>query len=72
MPDFAYQDPFPLGADETEYECLTTEHVSTSEFEGRPILKIAPEGLALLANEEMKAINFTLRPSHLAQVAAIL
>ena len=72
MPDFTYQDPFPLGADETEYECISTAHVSVSEFEGDPILKIAPEGLALLANEAMKAINFTLRPSHLAQVAAIL
>ena len=72
MSEFAYQDPFPLGPDTTEYECLTTGHVSASEFEGKPVLKVAPEGLALLANEAMKAINFTLRPSHLAQVAAIL
>jgi fumarate hydratase class I len=72
MSAFAYQDPFPLGPDTTEYECLTTEHVSVSEFEGKPILKVAPEALALLANEAMKAINFTLRPNHLAQVAAIL
>ncbi len=72
MSDFAYQDPFPLGPDTTEYECLSTEHVSLSEFEGKPVLKVAPEALALLANEAMKAINFTLRPSHLAQVAAIL
>jgi fumarate hydratase class I len=72
MSDFVYQDPFPLGPDITEYECLGTEHVSVSEFDGQPILKIAPEALALLANEAMKAINFTLRPGHLAQVAAIL
>lgn len=69
---FHYQDPFPLGPDTTEYEKLTPEHVSVAEFEGKPILKVAPEGLALLANEAFKAINFTLRPSHLAQVAAIL
>ncbi|TAE77428.1 MAG: fumarate hydratase [Verrucomicrobia bacterium] len=72
MSTFVYQDPFPLGPDTTEYERLTTEHVSLGEFDGKPILKVAPEGLALLANEAMKAINFTLRPSHLAQVAAIL
>lgn len=74
MPDqpFCYQDPFPLGPDTTEYELLTTEHVSVSEFEGKPILKIAAEGLTLLAAEAIKAINFTLRASHLAQVAAIL
>ena len=69
---FFYQDPFPLGPDTTEYECISTEHVSVSEFEGKPILKIAPEGLTLLAAEALKAINFTLRPAHLAQVAAIL
>ena len=74
MPEkpFFYQDPFPIAADTTEYECISTEHVSTSEFEGKPILKIAPEALTLLSAEAIKAINFTLRPDHLAQVAAIL
>ena len=67
---FFYQDPFPLGPDTTEYECISTEHVSVTEFEGNPVLKIAPEGLTLLAAEAIKAINFTLRPAHLAQVAA--
>ena len=69
---FIYQDPFLLGPDTTEYELLTSEHVSVSEFEGKPILKVAAEGLTLLAAEAIKAINFTLRASHLAQVAAIL
>jgi len=69
---FFYQDPFPLAADTTEYECISTKHVSMSEFEGQPILKIAPEALTLLSAEAIKAINFTLRPDHLAQVAAIL
>jgi fumarate hydratase class I len=69
---FFYQDPFPLAADSTEYECISTEHVSMSEFEGQPILKIAPEALTLLSAEAIKAINFTLRSDHLAQVAAIL
>jgi fumarate hydratase class I len=69
---FFYQDPFPLGPDTTEYELLTSEHVSTAEFEGKTMLKITPEGLTLLAAEAIKSINFTLRASHLAQVAAIL
>ena len=69
---FHYQDPFPLGPDTTEYERLTTEHVARSEFEGKVVLKVAPEGLTLLAAEAFKAINFTLRATHLAQVAAIL
>jgi fumarate hydratase, class I len=74
MPEkpFFYQDPFPLGPDTTEYEWLSSEHLSTAEFEGKSMLKIAPEALTLLAAEAMKAINFTLRASHLAQVAAIL
>ncbi len=69
---FFYQDPFPLGLDTTVYELLTTDHVSVSEFEGKPVLKIEPEGLTLLAAEAIKAINFTLRPAHLTQVSAIL
>jgi fumarate hydratase class I len=74
MPEtpFFYQDPFPLGPDETEYELLTDEHVTLADFEGSPMLKVAPEALTLLAAEAIRAINFTLRPSHLAQVAAIL
>ena len=69
---FFYQDPYPLGPDSTEYERISTKHVSVVEFEGRPVLKIAPEALTLLAAEAIKGINFTLRASHLAQVAAIL
>jgi fumarate hydratase, class I len=69
---FFYQDPFPLGPDTTEYEKISSEHVSVSEFEGQCVLKIAPEGLTLLAAEAIKGINFMLRSSHLAQVSAIL
>lgn len=74
MPEapFFYQDPFPLGPDTTEYELLTSDFVSTTEFEGQQVLKVDPEGLALLSAEAIKAINFTLRASHLEQVAAIL
>lgn len=74
MPEkpFFYQDPFPLGPDTTEYELLTSEYVSTTEFDGNLILKIDPAALTFLAAEAIKAINFTLRPSHLAQVAGIL
>jgi len=69
---FFYQDPFPLGPDTTEYELLTKDFVSTAEFEGKTILKVDPQALTLLAAEAIKAVNFTLRPAHLAQVAAIL
>jgi fumarate hydratase class I len=69
---FHYQEPFPLGADPTEYEKISSEHVSVVDFHGTPVLKIEPEALALLSHAAFKAINFTLRPAHLQQVAAIL
>ncbi|MFK7911322.1 MAG: fumarate hydratase, partial [Akkermansiaceae bacterium] len=69
---FHYQDPFPLGEDTTEYDHVSSDHVSISEFEGQEILKIRPEALAMLANEAVKAISFKLRTSHLKQVASIL
>ena len=74
MPDspFFYQDIYATGPDATEYELLSPDHVSVTEFHGQPVLRIAPEALTLLANEAFRAINFTLRPAHLAQVAAIL
>ena len=48
-PPFVYQDPLPLGPDDTAYRLLSREGVSTSTFEGREILKIAPAALAYLA-----------------------
>lgn len=69
---FKYQDPFPLGKDDTEYMLLTKEHISTALFEGKEILKVDPEALTVLANAAMHDCSFMLRPKHLAQVAAIL
>lgn len=71
-PSFVYQDPLPLGADETVYRLLSQEGVSTATFEGREILKIAPETLAFLAQQAFHDTSFFLRTSHLQQVAAIL
>ena len=72
MTDFAYHKTFPLGADQTEYRLVTTDGIEVTEFEGRQILKVAPETLTRLANEAVKDISFMLRPSHLKQVASIL
>lgn len=74
MPDlpFHYQDIYATGPDTTEYELLTNEHVTVEAFHGKEVLVVQPEALTLLAREAFKAINFMLRPAHLAQVAAIL
>lgn len=71
-PPFKYQKMFPLGKDETQYRLLTKDYVSSSEFDGKKILKVDPEGLAFLARNAMHDISFFLRPAHLKQVAAIL
>jgi fumarate hydratase class I len=69
---FKYQDTFPLTEDKTNYYLLTKEHVSTSEFEGKQVLKVAPEALTLLTQHAFRDVNFLLRPDHQAQVAQIL
>src|SRR3990172_4453480 len=72
MPEFKYQDPFPLEKDHTEYRLLTKDYVSVASFDGKEVLKVAPEGLAFLANQAMRDVSFLLRPAHLKKVAAIL
>ena len=71
-PPFVYQELISLGADDTEYRLLSQEGISTATFEGRTVLKIAPETLAFLAREAFHDTNFFLRTQHLEQVAAIL
>lgn len=71
-PEFKYQAPFPLGPDKTEYYLLTKDYVSLSEFEGKPILKVAKEGLTAMANAAFRDVSFLLRRSHNLQVAKIL
>lgn len=70
--NFKYQEPFPMGKDRTEYYLLTKEHVSTTELDGKQILKVKPEGLTLLAKTAMHDCSFFLRPEHQAQVGKIL
>ncbi len=71
-PAFSYQDPFPLGKDDTEYYLLTRDHVSTTQFEGWDVLKVEPEGLTKLAQAAMHDCSFMLRSAHHAQLAGIL
>lgn len=71
-PTFKYQEPFPLGKDETNYYCLSKDYVSVSEFEGKEILKVDPEALTLLAKTAMHDCSFFLREAHHRQVANVL
>lgn len=69
---FIYQEPFPMSEDKTEYYLLTKDHVTTSEFEGKEMLKVSKEGLTLMAQTAYRDVNFLLRPEHQEQVAQIL
>ena len=72
VPGFLYSEPFPMGEDDTAYRLLTQDHISLTQFEGFPILKIEAEGLMKLARAAFWDVNFLLRTDHLQQVAAIL
>jgi len=74
MPDFSYQDPFPLSKDSTKYYKIpdSEKYLSVEKFDGRDVLKVAPEALSVLAARAMKDVSFLLRPEHNAQVARIL
>ncbi|HZH71293.1 MAG TPA: fumarate hydratase [Mariniphaga sp.] len=72
MADFNYQKPFPILKDDTNYRLLTKDFISVTECDGRKILKIAPEGLELMAREAFTDVSFYLRASHLEKLVKIL
>jgi len=72
MADFAYQELLPIGADDTPYQLLTADHVSTFSTGKRRFVQVDPEALTLLTSRAMFDIAHLLRPGHLAQLRAIL
>ena len=72
MAEFEYQPIFELEPEQVEYRKLSSDHVSTAEFEGHQILKVEPEALTLLARDAMVDMAHLLRASHLSQLAKIL
>lgn len=69
---FNWQDPFQQSEDDTEYKLVSKQHVTVAEFDGKEIIKIAPEALTLLAEHAFYESSFFLRTSHLIQVSRIL
>jgi fumarate hydratase, class I len=74
VPEFVYQEPFPVGDDATPYRRIegSEQYVSVRQFAGRDVVCIEPEALSLVAREAMRDVSFLLRPRHNEQVAAIL
>jgi len=70
--EFAYQEILPLGADDTPYRLLTTDHIARFEAGGRAFVEVDPDALTLLTRAAMHDIAHLLRPGHLAQLRAIL
>ena len=70
--EFKYAPMFQTGKDHTEYRFLTKEGVTTSEFEGKQIVKVSKEALTFLAQQAFHDTEFMLRRAHNEQVAAIL
>ena len=72
MDTYEHHQMLPLGQDDTPYQLLTADYVSTGEFEGREILKVEPEGLTMLADRAIRDSAHLLRPAHLKQLTKIL
>lgn len=72
MAEFAYQDMFPAEKPDVPFKKISGDHVSAAEFDGAPVLKVAPEALQLLAKEAFRDVSHLLRPGHLQQLRNIL
>ena len=74
MPEFTYQNPFPVAKDQTSYYKIpgSEKYVSVENFAGQEVLRVCPEALTILANAAMKDVSFLLRKEHNEQVAKIL
>ena len=70
--DYRHREMIALGEDETPYQLLTTDGVSTGNFEGEEILKVEAEGLTMLADRAIRDSAHLLRPAHLQQLTKIL
>jgi fumarate hydratase class I len=69
---FVWQELLVQSNDTTEYELLSTQHVTVTELEGEEVIKVAPEALTLLAQQAFYEASFFLRAGHLTQIASIL
>jgi fumarate hydratase, class I len=69
---FDYTEVLPLGPDQTDYRLLTTDGIRTVDGAGRRFLDIEPATLTTLAAAAIKDIQHLLRPTHLAQLRAIV
>jgi fumarate hydratase class I len=71
MVAFHFMEMFPLTEDRTDYRLISAEHVAARSLDGVELLKVAPEGLTLLAQQAFTDVAHLYRPSHLKLLAGI-
>jgi len=72
MSEFQFQPLFELGAEEVSYRKLSADYVGSAPLGATQLLTVEPAGLSLLAAQAVRDVSHLFRPSHLAQVRAIL
>jgi fumarate hydratase class I len=72
MPEFQFQEMFPVHHDDTPYRRLPGDHVSVGTFKGKDILEVDPVALTELTAAAIRDISHLFRPGHLAQLRKIL
>jgi len=65
MEPYNYEPTLQFGKDETVYRKITSDYVSVGAFEGKPMLKVDPKALTVLAKTAFTDVSFFLRASHL-------
>src|SRR5438046_3029262 len=71
-PSYRHTPLFPLGPDRAPYRKTTGDGMRVEKVVGRDMLVVEREALRALAEAAFIDINHLLRPSHLAQLRAIL
>jgi fumarate hydratase class I len=69
---FSFATMFPLGPDPIEWRKLEIAGVSSTNCDGRSVLRIQPEALSDLAFQAFRDVSHLLRPGHLQSLRNIL
>ena len=72
MPDFFYQEQFPILRDTTQYKKISGDFVRTVQLGNREVLEVAPEAIITIIKAAMSDVSFLLRTSHLEKLRSIL
>jgi len=72
MPDFFYQEQFPILRDTTQYKKISGDFVRTVQLGNREVLEVAPEAIRTIIKAAMSDVSFLLRTSHLEKLRSIL